>query len=119
MLVPGDLGGDRPSDRAEANWIDVMWLTRARIEAAFGMENTTSIYSRILRMADLLALQPNIDIPLYVVVPQERLDKARDELLRPVFQSMQKPLAAMCGILTYPAVDELLDLATRAAWRAC
>lgn len=40
--------------------IDVMWLHRNRIEAAFEVEHTTAIYSGILRMADLLALQPNL-----------------------------------------------------------
>jgi hypothetical protein len=29
-------------------------------------------YSGLLRMADLLALQPNVSIPLYIVAPDER-----------------------------------------------
>lgn len=95
-------------------YIDVMWLHRSRIEAAFEVENSTSIYSGILRMADLLALQPNIDVPLYLVIPAERLDKAQDELLRPVFQTMQRPLHQVCRILTYDKVDELLGLAEQA-----
>lgn len=94
--------------------IDVMWLQRSRIEAAFEVENSTSIYSGILRMADLLALQPNIDVPLYLVVPDVRLDKALQELQRPVFVNMQRPLHESCRVLTYESLEELTDLAVRA-----
>lgn len=41
--------------------IDVLWLKGRAIKRAFEVEHTTSIYSGILRMADLLALQPNMD----------------------------------------------------------
>lgn len=93
--------------------IDVMWLQRSRIEAAFEVENSTSIYSGILRMADLLALQPNIDIRLYLVVPESRQDKALQELQRPVFVNMERPLPRSCRVLTYDALDELADLAAK------
>jgi hypothetical protein len=42
--------------------IDVFWLRGRSIVRAFEVEHTTSVYSGILRMADLLALQPNMDI---------------------------------------------------------
>jgi hypothetical protein len=37
---------------------------------AFEVEHATSVYSGILRMADLLALQPNMDIKLHIVAPK-------------------------------------------------
>ena len=49
--------------------IDVLWLRNRSIIRAFEVEHTTSIYSGILRMADLLALQPNMDINLHIVAP--------------------------------------------------
>ena len=52
--------------------IDVLWLRGTAIVAAFEIESTTAIYSGLLRMADLLAMQPNVDIPLYLVAPDER-----------------------------------------------
>jgi hypothetical protein len=85
-----------------------MWLNRNRIEAAFEVEHTTAIYSGILRMADLLALQPNIDIPLYIVVPDERRGQALQQIARPVFQQMTRPLPESCFVLTASSVDELL-----------
>jgi hypothetical protein len=39
--------------------IDVLWLRGNSIVAAFEVECTTAIYSGLLRMSDLLALQPN------------------------------------------------------------
>jgi predicted RNA-binding protein len=55
--------------------IDVLWLTRNQIVAAFEIESTTSIYSGLLRMSDLIAMQPNLSIPLYLVAPDDRRAK--------------------------------------------
>jgi hypothetical protein len=35
----------------------------------------TSICSGLLRMADLVAMQPNLNIPLFLVAPEERREK--------------------------------------------
>jgi len=93
--------------------IDVMWLYRNRIDAVFEVEHTTAIYSGILRMADMLALRPNIDIPLFVVVPDDRRDKALQQIDRPVFRQMTRPLPDSCAVLTESAIDELLDSARK------
>jgi len=50
--------------------IDVLWLKGRSITRAFEVEHTTAVYSGILRMADLLALQPNMDIKLHIVAPR-------------------------------------------------
>jgi len=85
--------------------IDVLWLKGNSIVSAFEVECTTSIYSGLLRMSDLLALQPNLDIKLYLVAPDERHDKVEQEILRPTFQLRQKPLNKVCGFL---ALNDLL-----------
>jgi hypothetical protein len=55
--------------------IDVLWLKGTNaVVAAFEVEHTTSIYSGILRMSDLVVLSPNINFPLYIVTPEVRLD---------------------------------------------
>src|SRR6185437_1494874 len=41
--------------------IDVIWLDRRSIAHAFEIEHTTAIYSGLLRMADLLAMQPRMN----------------------------------------------------------
>src|SRR5439155_14166374 len=65
--------------------IDVLWLKGNAIVAAFEIESTTSIYSGLLRMADLVAMQPNLSIPLYLVAPEERREKVVWEINRPTF----------------------------------
>jgi len=40
--------------------IDVLWIKGRAIIRAFEVEHTTAIYSGLLRMADLLSLQPNL-----------------------------------------------------------
>jgi len=88
--------------------IDVLWLTGNSIVAAFEVECTTSIYSGLLRMSDLLALQPNLDINLYLVAPDDRRDKVEQELLRPTFSLREKPLAKICGFLPFSILCEKL-----------
>jgi hypothetical protein len=89
--------------------IDVLWLSGNSIVAAFEVECTTSIYSGLLRMSDLMALQPNLDINLYLVAPDERREKVEQELLRPTFGLREKPLAKICGFLAFSVLCEKLD----------
>jgi hypothetical protein len=76
-------------------YIDVLWLKGRSMARAFEVEHTTAIYSGILRMADLLALQPNMDIRLHIVAPEARKDKVFDEIRRPVFSLLQAPLCPL------------------------
>jgi hypothetical protein len=59
-------------------------------------------------MSDLMALQPNLDIDLYLVAPDERRDKVEQELLRPTFGLRDKPLAKICGFLPFSVLCEKL-----------
>lgn len=88
--------------------IDVLWLRGRSIVRAFEVEHTTSVYSGILRMADLLALQPNMDIKLHIVAPSSKRDKVFQEIRRPVFSLLEKgPLAESCTYLSYDSLREL------------
>jgi hypothetical protein len=88
--------------------IDVLWLRGRSIVRAFEVEHTTSVYSGILRMADLLALQPNMDIKLHIVAPEAKRDKVFQEIRRPVFSLLEKgPLAESCTYLSYGSLREL------------
>lgn len=91
--------------------IDVLWLRGRSIVRAFEVEHTTSIYSGILRMADLLALQPNMDIKLHIVAPESRKEKVFREILRPVFSLLEKgPLSETCTYISYDSVNEIAKL---------
>ena len=88
--------------------IDVLWLKGRSIRRAFEVEHTTSVYSGILRMADLLALQPNMDIRLHIVAPTTRREKVFQELRRPVFSLLERgPLSESCTYLSYESVLEV------------
>lgn len=89
--------------------IDVLWLKGNSIVAAFEVESTTSVYSGLLRMSDLLALQPNLEIRLYIVAPDERRDKVQQEILRPTFSLSAKPLSEICGFLKFTTLVEKVD----------
>jgi len=88
--------------------IDVLWLKRRSIVRAFEVEHTTSVYSGILRMADLLAMQPNLKISLHIVAPVSRREKVFQEIRRPVFALLEGgALSATCTYLSYDTVADL------------
>lgn len=88
--------------------IDVLWVKRRSIVRAFEVEHTTSIYSGILRMADLMALQPNLNIKSHIVAPEDRKDKVLQEISRPVFTLLEKgPLSESCTFISYDSIIEL------------
>ncbi|MGK3969978.1 hypothetical protein WMF38_31640 [Sorangium sp. So ce118] len=89
--------------------IDVLWLKGHSIVAAFEVECTTSIYSGLLRMSDLLSLQPNLDIKLYLVAPEERRDKVEQEIQRPTFALREKALPKVCGFLPFNKLCETVE----------
>jgi hypothetical protein len=84
--------------------IDVLWIKGNAIMAAFEIESTTSIYSGILRMADLIAMQPNINVPLYIVAPDKRKTKVFEEVNRPVFSLLNPPMKEMCKFISFSAL---------------
>jgi len=88
--------------------IDVLWLKGRTILRAFEVEHTTSIFSGLLRMADLLALLPNIDINLHIVAPATKREKVFDQIKRPVFSLLEGgALSEKCTFISY---DNIIDL---------
>ena len=72
------------------------------------IESTTSIYSGLLRMSDLISMQPNLSIPLYLVAPGDRRDKVLTEVNRPTFLRLSPPLAEMCRSISFSSLRERL-----------
>lgn len=81
------------------------------IEAAFEVESTTSIYSGLLRMSDLLTRQPNISVPLFLVAPEARRDEVVRQVNRPTFASMDPPLVDVCRYISFEGLREELEAA--------
>jgi hypothetical protein len=91
--------------------IDVLWLKGRAICRAFEVEHSTAIYSGLLRMADLCALLPNINVALHIAAPESRREKVFQEITRPVFSLLEhSPLSKRCTYLSYGSVEELAEL---------
>lgn len=85
--------------------IDVVWKAEFRIDAAFEIENSTSIYSGLLRFADLTMVAPNSVYPLMIVAPAERRSRVKEQLLRPVFKHLK--MGERVRFLSYERVREI------------
>ena len=84
------------------SYIDVIWVRQNAPVCAFEVETSTSIYSGLLRMSDLLALVPALNMKLFIVAPKDRQDKVMSELVRPTFQKI--------GISEYCRFIDIEDL---------
>jgi hypothetical protein len=85
--------------------IDVVWKEEFRIDAAFEVENSTSIYSGLLRFADLTMVAPNTHYPLFIVAPEERKNRVHEQLVRPTFKHLH--IAEKVRFLSYEKVREV------------
>jgi hypothetical protein len=85
--------------------IDVVWKEEFRIDAAFEIENSTSIYSGLLRFADLTMVAPNTVYPLFIVAPGERRQRVREQLARPSFRYLG--VDQKVRYLSYEKVNEI------------
>jgi hypothetical protein len=85
--------------------IDVVWKQEFRIGAAYEIENSTSIYSGLLRFADLNILAPNTLYPMFIVAPANRKNRLRGQLRRPTFKKLE--LDTKVRFLSYEKIDEI------------
>ncbi|RYY26166.1 MAG: hypothetical protein EOP62_11865 [Sphingomonadales bacterium] len=92
--------------------IDVLWLDGRSIAAAFEIESTTSIYSGLLRMSDLAAMQPNIKIRLFLVAPEARRAKVMQEINRPTFSRFSPAVNEICRYISFERLSEEIERAT-------
>jgi hypothetical protein len=100
-----------PKTQQTIELIDVLWLQGNAFVAAFEIESTTAVYSGLLRMSDLLSLQPNISVPLFLVAPEDRRPKVINEINRPTFARMKPPLVDICRYISFEGLKESLEAA--------
>lgn len=87
--------------------IDTVWKLGHSIKSAFEIENSTSIYSGILRLSDLRALAPNSNYPLFIVAQKEKKTKVFQQLRRPTFANNYLRLDEHVKFLSYDVIREL------------
>lgn len=81
---------DFPPDVARTvSLIDVIWVSQdsKRIECAFEIEKSTSIYSGMLRLMDLASSLGDRQYDFFLVVPDKREKEVLAQLRRPSFQA--------------------------------
>jgi hypothetical protein len=88
------------------SYIDVIWIRQNAPVCAFEVETTTTVYSGLLRMSDLLAEVPALNIQLFIVAPRDREQKVREELARPTFRKVG--LNEYCRFIAVPDLHTLL-----------
>lgn len=87
--------------------IDTVWKLGLSIKAAFEIENSTSIYSGILRLSDLRSLAPNSNYPLFIVADRNKKQRVFDQLRRPTFSNDYLHLDKVVRFMSYDSVREL------------
>lgn len=109
--LPNHIGLDPKTNRETVQFIDVLWLEKGgkSVRAAFEVESTTSIYSGLLRMSDLLATYPNLTIPLFVVAPESRREKVMLEAQRPTFDRLEPPLSQVVRFIPFEGLRDAME----------
>lgn len=81
--------GFPPEVARTVSLIDVIWISRdsKRIECAFEIEKSTSIYSGMLRLMDLASSLGDRQYDFFLVVPDKREKEVIAQLKRPSFQT--------------------------------
>jgi len=85
--------------------IDVVWKEEFRIHAAFEIENTTAIYSGLLRFSDLKIIAPNSPYPLFIVAPLDKKNRVFQQIKRPTFRELG--FDKEVRYLAYEAINEI------------
>jgi hypothetical protein len=60
-------------------------------------------------MSDLLSMQPNIKLNLYLVAPDDRRDKVFNEINRPTFARLKPPLPKICKFISYSQLKNEIE----------
>lgn len=95
--------GVSPDVAGTIDLIDVLWFEKgsSRVACGFEVEKSTSIYSGLLRLADLALALPDHSIKIFLVAPDEREREVLAQLRRP------SVLAANGGAASYILFSDL------------
>jgi hypothetical protein len=85
--------------------IDIIWIQKNAPVCAFEVEISSQVFSGLLRMSDLLAVVPALNVKLYVVAARDRQGKVMKELGRPTFQKIG--LSEYCRFLPSEELEAL------------
>ncbi len=87
--------------------IDTVWKLGYSVKSAFEIENSTQIFSGILRLSDLEISAPHSQYPLFIVAQKEKETRVINQLNRPTFSDKRLGLNKKVKFLSYERVREL------------
>ena len=65
-------------------------------------------------MSDLVSMQPNIKLDLYMVAPDDRGEKVFNEINRPTSAKLKPPLPQICRFIPYSKLKkEILQIGSK------
>lgn len=78
------------------NFIDVLWFRKGTgdLECAFEVEKTTSIYSGLLRLKDLMCSINDESCHMFMIIPDDREREMVAQLKRPAFSDLNHKIVA-------------------------
>ncbi len=86
--------------------IDIIWIRQNGPVCAFEVEETTAVYSGLLRMSDFISVVPALNIKLFIVAPKQRQERVMAELSRPTFQKVG--LSEYCQFIPKEELEKLV-----------
>ena len=89
------------------------WKDQYRIDAAFEIENSTAIFSGLLRFSDLKIVAPNSNYPLFLVAPITQRSRVVEQIRRPTFKELD--FRNEVGYLSYENIDRIYSFFENAA----
>ena len=54
-------------------------------------------------------MQPNLNIPLYLVAPEDRRNKVFTEVNRPTFSHLKPPLSETCRFISFTTLRQKVE----------
>jgi hypothetical protein len=85
--------------------LDVVWMAGGEAVAAFVLETGMGRGEGIRRFADLLALHPKLKAPLYAVTLPAGKRALLEEIHRPVYRLLKKPLGESVRLLEWDRLE--------------
>jgi hypothetical protein len=87
--------------------VDVVWTQGGRFVGAFLVAPRPAV-NGLLLLSDVLALQPGVEIPFFLVAPEADRDELRREASRPTFARLSPPLAEACRFVSAERLEQSL-----------
>jgi hypothetical protein len=114
--VPGFEPGDEAIRQAFAA-LDMVWMDGGNPVAAFAFEPGDRAWSGPRRCADLVALHPKVKTAFYVVLMPSAHAEMLEELHRPAFHLLKRPLHEVTRLLHWPRLcTEITQIGNRARY---